>query len=202
MTVPEVLVMITIAGVLALLILPNPFRARDLSRRIQCVNNLKGIGLSFRIFASEHQDRHPMQLASGPANSEATDPFPIGILLSLSNQIRRPASLACPTDLRRPANRWDDLSPRHLSYFFGMDVDEARPHSLLAGDRNLTVGGRPVVSGWHQVTSNSLLGWSDAMHRASGNVGLADGSVQQATAHRLREQVRAMGMVTQWLAIP
>jgi prepilin-type processing-associated H-X9-DG protein len=42
-------------------------------------------------------------------------------------------------------------------------------------------------------TANAGVGWLDTMHSSQGNVGLADGSVQQFSRTRLQEALRNSG---------
>jgi hypothetical protein len=74
---------------------------------------------------------------------------------------------------------------------------------MLAGDRNITnttlnpgVGGgtgyskqAPGLKYTLMNTTQKDTGWSSSMHNGAGNVGLSDGSVQQVTGARLRDQV-------------
>src|SRR5258708_39066000 len=62
-TLPELLVVNVITLVLVGLILPSMHPARK-NRSIKCVNNLKNVGLSFRIFATDNGDKFPMQLST------------------------------------------------------------------------------------------------------------------------------------------
>jgi len=50
-----------------------------------------------------------------------------------------------------------------------------------------------VALGTNFLANNILVGWLDNMHSKQGNVGLADGSVQQYSRSRLQEALRNSG---------
>jgi prepilin-type N-terminal cleavage/methylation domain-containing protein len=202
-TLLELIVVMVVVAVLAGILLPTMTHGRS-SRgrsRVICTNNLKQIGLSFQIFANDHNGRFPMNVwpdaRPGDLPSEAAF-----IFRSMSNELSTPKVLWCPTDNREPATNFTLLPPSNISYFAGLNATGDYPQSILAGDRNLTTNGVPVAMGLLPVTTNTLLGWSRAMHDRSGNLALGDGSVQPTTDSRLQDFVRGQGTGTNWLAIP
>lgn len=67
LTATELLVAVVAIAAIMVVIIPlfisQPSKALPRSQRMQCANNLKQIGLSFRIYANEHAGLFPMQVA-------------------------------------------------------------------------------------------------------------------------------------------
>src|SRR6266850_3959548 len=215
-TLIDLLVGLSLLLVVTVVLLPMfSRRPHSCAPRIFCVNNLKQIGLSFRQWALDHQDRFPMEVSV--TNGGTMEFVNTGIVWAhftvMSNELNTPKVLLCPADKRRAdrqantfgaaqyANQIPFTNDNSTSYFVGVDAVQTNGQMLLSGDRNITntsKANRRLVS----FSTNQLAGWTDDLHRRQGNVGLADGSVQQFTASRLRDQIAHTGVVTNRLAMP
>jgi prepilin-type N-terminal cleavage/methylation domain-containing protein/prepilin-type processing-associated H-X9-DG protein len=207
MTLTEVLVVIAVLVVLASSLLPaGSNRKLAIAMRIGCASNLKQAGLAYRLWAGDNNDRFPMQVsATNRGEMELAlsgNVFPI--FQVMSNGMNTPRLLVCPADKGRvAATNWSELRRSNISYFVSLDTDETRPQMFLSGDSNLEVDQKPVGPGILSLSSNTTVGWTAARHpRRSGNILLADGSVQQADEKILRHLLEESGVATNRLAMP
>jgi prepilin-type N-terminal cleavage/methylation domain-containing protein/prepilin-type processing-associated H-X9-DG protein len=209
LTLIEVLVVIAILAFVTFLYLPSFLDRPHPAHRINCVNNLKEIGLAYKLWAGDNNDKFPMQVSitdtnGGGAMELAATGNVVATFQIMSNELSTPRLLYCTADKDHTwaTNFTTGFSAKNISYFVGVDADQAHPQMLLSGDDNFQIGGVPVKSGFLQLSTNTPIFWTAARHKHAGNIGYADGSVQQVTTVGLQQSVWQTGVATNRLAIP
>jgi type II secretory pathway pseudopilin PulG len=204
-TLTALLVIIAVLAILAAMLLPALARAKTKASSINCVNNLKQVGLAFRIWSDDNGEKYPMSL---PMNKGGTLEYTDGAdtfrhFQVMSNQLTTPKFLICPNDTRTVAANFDQLENQNVSYFIALEANDTNPQMFLAGDRNLTGPAAPE-NGILKLVPGDAASWTSAIHVNQGNIGLVDGSVQQCSNERLRQALRNSGDATNvWrIALP
>lgn len=197
------LVILAVLAILVAMLLPALASAKRRAQRIQCVNNLKQCGLAFRIWAGDNNDRYPMGVSNkfGGTLEWCDEGNAFRHFQVMSNELSTPKILVCPADTRQPAASFIRFQNQNLSYFVGLDATETNPQMLLTGDRNIT-NGLPPLHSVLKLPAAKAAGWTETLHGGVGNVGLADGSVQQLTTAMLRNILRNTGDATNRVALP
>jgi hypothetical protein len=200
-TLIELLLVLVIVVILVGMIIPAR-HSHGKTPRIRCVNNLKNIGLAFHIYATDNNDHFPWEIPNEKGEihiNYLSDPTEY--IRILSNELSTPKIVICPQDNRQEATNWINFSRTNISYFVSPDAAEVYPQSFLVGDRNITnILGR-LRPGLRAISTNYPVGWDDTIHKNQGNACMSDGSVQQLSSARLRDQLRNTGQTNKFIKL-
>ena len=166
-TLIELLVVIAIIAILAALLLPALAKAKRAARRAQCINNLKQVGLSFKVWEGDHGDKYPTAVSTAkwgameniftqnnPSVNPAAGYGVTNVFCVMSNELSTPKNLYCPSDISSTAlpgdavgqatgpvctvaTNWGGFGPGNLSYFVEGNASDKYPKMMLIGDRNI-----------------------------------------------------------------
>lgn len=160
---------IILVALAAFMMAPAGPRPRQKAQRISCVNNLKQVGLAYRIWDNDNGNLYPMQQkeARGGMKELLSNSFHAGQFAYLpctlmQNELgQSPKIVICPADERMPNTNFfpganvptpasafklggaGSFDNSNVSYFCGVGALDTYPQSVLGGDRNLGDGGYP-----------------------------------------------------------
>ncbi len=199
LTLIEVLVIIFTIAVVVVVLLPALAASKRKSSRVGCISNIQQIGIAFRLWEGDNNDKYPMAVSvrNGGAMELITTGNVVACFRVMSNELSTPRILYCPADTNRTCatNFSNGFSDVNISYFINPEAAEAYPQMIMLGDDNLLVNGKPVQPGILNLWTNATVAWGKDRHHGVGNIGMADGSAQQVTSAGL-QQANQVGLGT------
>jgi len=178
-------------GVLALLllfvVLPMMARAHVKINRVACPNSLKQIGLAFRVWSGDNDDRFPMEVSftNGGSMEYVTTPQAFQHFKVMAAELgQSPKIVVCPEDRMRGSAEdfYANFCNSNLSYFVNVNATAraATDKSILCGDRNIS----PIGDCLLKPNTNSVLFWGTNLHNRNGYILYGDGTVDQTQSFR------------------
>src|SRR5262245_54571061 len=157
----ELVAVLAMTALLCLIALPLLAQSKPRSQFAVCFNNLRRVGQAFLLWSASHGEGNPWVVNAGPDGG--TRNHPSGLYNNiwfqfswLSNELRTPKILACPSDdlgvvatefSGAPKTGFLNASLRNVavSYFLGLDAASHSPQSVLSGDWNIKI--EPATGG-------------------------------------------------------
>jgi prepilin-type processing-associated H-X9-DG protein len=131
----ELLVVIAIIAILAALLLPALSSAKQKAGMINCVSNLKQIGLGMRMFADDNGEYYPESGGTIPWDLTDPDSATNAWMQQIYSYVQNTNVYHCPGNAQLPPN---NRSP--FNYFNG-----ARAAYIAAGDQRAAVNGKQIL---------------------------------------------------------
>lgn len=111
-------------------------------QKLDCLSNLKQIGLAFRIWDGNHGDKYPFNVSANAGGtlelcsrgSDGFDRNSAGHFRVMTKELKTPKILVCPADSsKHAADDFQTLQSANVSYQIhsGPDVDETQPQQIL-----------------------------------------------------------------------
>ena len=173
-TLIELLVVIAIIAILAAMLLPALAAAKRRAQKINCASNQKQVGLAFKIWEGDNNDKYPMIIPSAQGGAQenissavqptAAPKISVPYCLSImSNELSSTKIVLCPSDsTARPTPALNFIASTatpypsanfnftngSVSYFVCGDASDNYPQMILGGDRSIgTVGSAGIAAG-------------------------------------------------------
>ena len=200
----ELLVVICVIAILAAMLLPSGSHKQS-PTRIQCINNQRQICLGLIMWQSDNDNQFPWQRSTATNGtlefiSEGHAASQFG---ALAAYIKSFPVYICPADKDKvAATDYNHFTDTNTSYFINVDASTNTMSTVLTGDRNLQVNGKPVKPSLFELTTNFNMSWTHELHLKGGALAFADGHVEYVQTNRLNWVIQQQPLATNRLCVP
>jgi len=130
-------------AIISAMLLPALARAKARAQSINCINNMKQVGLAYRTWALDHEDQFQSNVSTNKGGTlelaikgaDGFDQNGVYQLQVLSNELASAKILVCPADnSKQVAASFAGLQPGNVSYQirYGTNLSDANPQEILA----------------------------------------------------------------------
>jgi prepilin-type N-terminal cleavage/methylation domain-containing protein/prepilin-type processing-associated H-X9-DG protein len=148
-TLIELLVVIAIIAILAALLMPALAAANRKAMKVNCVSNLKQVGLAFHLWGQDRNDKYPMAVVSADGGAKeyvqhgttaaSGGMDPTQVFAVMKTELVTPEVLHCPADTFHIKASTSFNAGVVCSYFVNGDASELDSQLIVAGDENIGV---------------------------------------------------------------
>ncbi len=179
-TLVELICIVAALAIAAIVILPFFAKSKSHPPRIRCINNLKNVGLAYRIFATDNSEKFPFQVSTNDGGSRELSSDIVFQFRTISNELSTPKLLVCRISAKESATNWTTLTKSNISYFIGVSATQLNPNSILGGDEGFSLKNSIPTNALVRVTSNDKPQYPKQFHSDGdgANILFADGTVQ------------------------
>jgi prepilin-type N-terminal cleavage/methylation domain-containing protein len=216
-TLIELLVVVAIIAIIFASAWPMHKGVKVRASGVQCMSNLRQIGLELIMYAQDNKDLFPWQVSTNRGETEeliqggiAADHFAKLAPYRLPTQV-----FICPTDKERHvgATNYIGFSDSNLSYFVSLRAALVPfPTNvfnlILSGDRHLAWNNQPLKVGIFSATNSAAMSWTKELHWAKnqpetmGVLAFADGHCETVKAPKLPATFQRQNLTTSRLVLP